>query len=140
MEKKKDRAGTPARRTTQKTAARAGAVAKVTAAAKTLKTGKEAVSISPARVRRGSNSSDLVSRLRPPRPLEFRVKVRRPSDLVVFDLIIQNLKLSAEQPPRLIRDDKTKPSYLVVELPAQSFGERAFLDATIPEVRSDSPG
>src|SRR5260370_11829438 len=78
--------------------------------------------------------SDLLGKLRPQRPDEFRVSVRRPDDLVVFDVIFQNLKLSSGPPPKLVREDPNQPAYLVVEHPPQGFGEEAFLDETGPEV------
>jgi hypothetical protein len=58
---------------------------------------------------------------------EFRISVRRPDDLLVFDLVFENLGLSGE-PPRLIRTDPDAPALVVVEFPPQSFGEQAFLD------------
>ena len=78
--------------------------------------------------------------LRPRLPIEFRVPVRRPRDLLVFDLVFENLKLAplraedAAATPRLKRNAANAPAYLIVEFPPQSFGEEAFLDATGSDV------
>jgi hypothetical protein len=69
---------------------------------------------------------------------EFRVSVRRPDDLLVFDLVFENLELSGE-PPRLIRTDPDAPALFVVEFPPQSFGEQAFLDVADPGEVDDDP-
>jgi hypothetical protein len=68
---------------------------------------------------------------------EFRVSVRRPDDLLVFDLVFENLELSGE-PPRLIRTDPDAPALFVVEFPPQSFGEQAFLDVAAPSDVADN--
>src|SRR5262245_13901382 len=65
------------------------------------------------------------------RPVEFRVSFARPDDLLVCDFLFDNLRLAGGQ---LVRKDPARSATLVVELPPQSFGERAFLDATGPEV------
>jgi hypothetical protein len=75
----------------------------------------------------------LVDSLQPQLHVELRVPVRRPDDLAVFDLVFQNLKLASGQPPKLVRENPKKSAYLIVELPPQSFGEEAYLDATGPE-------
>lgn len=67
-------------------------------------------------------------------PVEFRVPVRRPDDLLVFDLVFENLTLTREGPLRLVRQNPHVAGRLLVEFPPQSFGEQAFLDATGPEV------
>ncbi len=80
-----------------------------------------------------------LERLWPQFSPDIRVQVRRPADLLVFDLLLINFQLveahtessgrmSRRVPPEIRRRDKDKPSYLVVELPPQSFGEQAFLD------------
>jgi hypothetical protein len=81
----------------------------------------------------------ILDALQPKHPPEFRVPVRRPADLVVFDLVLWNLKLAPGQPPRLVREDPAKAAYLIVELPPQSFGEEAFLDKTGPEDTGQIP-
>ncbi|MDQ1474401.1 MAG: hypothetical protein QOJ99_5881, partial [Bryobacterales bacterium] len=80
--------------------------------------------------------SDLLDKIRPVLPREFRVEVRRPDDLAVFDVILQNLKLGSAPgvAPFVVRETAGNPAYLIVELPAQSFGEQAYLDETGPEV------
>ncbi len=61
---------------------------------------------------------------------EFRVEVRRPDDLLVFDLVFDNLKLVTGDAPRLERENANAPGVLIVELPPQSFGEEAFLETS----------
>lgn len=73
---------------------------------------------------------DIWSRIPRPQPIEFRLHARRPDDLLVFDLLVENLELAPEGPPRLIRSKPGKPAALVIELPPQHFGEQAFLDTT----------
>jgi hypothetical protein len=63
-----------------------------------------------------------------PKPRQtFRIQVRRPADLLVFDVIFNNLKLTPGASPRLERTDAA--AYLTIEFPPQSFGEEAFLEA-----------
>src|SRR5258705_11156733 len=63
-----------------------------------------------------------------PKPRQtFRIQVRRPADLLVFDVIFNNLKLAPGASPRLQRADAA--AYLTIEFPPQSFGEEAFLEA-----------
>jgi hypothetical protein len=66
-----------------------------------------------------------------PRPArEWRVPVRRPDDLLVFDLLFDNLALKqGKQGPRLARRVDNARALLVVEFPPQSFGEEAFQEA-----------
>ncbi len=55
------------------------------------------------------------------------MSVRRPDDLLVFDLLFDNLELMpGEFGPQLQRRVSGAPAVLVVELPPQSFGEEAF--------------
>jgi hypothetical protein len=61
-------------------------------------------------------------------PDEFRISVRRPDDLLVFELVFGNLQLAGETPERLVPKDPQAAAYFVVEFPPQSFGEEAFLD------------
>lgn len=65
-------------------------------------------------------------------PLEFRITFRRPDDLLVCDFVFDNLQLSSDGPTRLVKRDPSKHATLIVELPPQSFGEQAFLEATGP--------
>ncbi len=74
------------------------------------------------------------------RPLEFRLSFIRPDDLVVCDFILDNLKLVTDGEPKLIRQNPAAPATLIMELPPQSFGEQAFLDATSPEVSNNPVG
>jgi hypothetical protein len=83
--------------------------------------------------------------LRPKLPTEFRVAVRRPRDLLVFDLIFENLELEPGKAEdggngdSLARLKRTRPdaaAYMIVEFQPQCFGEEAFLDATGPEVKA----
>ena len=63
-----------------------------------------------------------------PRPkVTLRVPVRRPDDLLVFDVVFDNLKLVEGTSPRLQRVDAS--ARLTIEFPPQSFGEEAFLEA-----------
>ena len=54
------------------------------------------------------------------------VSVRRPDDLLVFDLIFKGFVFK-ENPPRLERASKI--AYIIVKFPPQSFGEEAYLKA-----------
>jgi len=77
----------------------------------------------------------LLEELRPLDPEELRVRVRRPDDLLVFDLLFDNLRIAEAgaggepRPARLVRRKPSAPATLIVELPPQSFGEEAFLQA-----------
>jgi len=85
---------------------------------------------------------DIIDKFRPVPPREFRIEVRRPDDFVVFDLILKNLKLSAPAVgliPQVEKENPAQPAVLVVELPAQSFGEQAFLDQTGPQGSGSPP-
>ena len=76
-------------------------------------------------------------------PQEFRVACVRPDDLLVCDFVFENLRLEASDgdgAPKLLRKDSVAAAALIVELPPQSFGEEAFLDATGPEVSSTPTG
>jgi hypothetical protein len=91
----------------------------------------------------------VLDTVRPRLPFEFRVPVRRPRDLLVFDLVFENLELEPlpssdqidpEAPVRAVRLKRARtnaPAYMIVEFPPQSFGEEAFLDATGPEVKKN---
>ena len=61
------------------------------------------------------------------------VSVRRPDDLLVFDLFFENMKLEPGDSPRLMKVDKNTCALLIVEYPPQSFGEEAFLER-VPEL------
>jgi hypothetical protein len=67
-------------------------------------------------------------------PRETRVPVRRPDDLLVFDLLFDNLELAPDAPPRLVRVNANASAALIVQFPPQSFGEQAFLEVA-PEVQ-----
>ena len=82
----------------------------------------------------------IIDQILPRLPKEFRVSVRRPDDLLVFDLIFMNLALAAEQPPRLKKQDANTAAFFIIEFPPQSFGEETFLeksDADLPPVDPD---
>ena len=70
----------------------------------------------------------LLDALRPRPAPEFRVHVRRPDDLLVFDLVLENLALKTGQAPRLERREPARTALLIVEFPPQCFGEEAFLE------------
>ena len=55
-----------------------------------------------------------------------RISVRRPADLLVFDVTFGGFVLETN-PPRLVR--ATPDAYLIFEFPPQSFGEEAFFEA-----------
>jgi hypothetical protein len=75
-------------------------------------------------------------------PKEFRVSCVRPDDLLVCDFIFDNLRLQIEtgDHPKLVRKNPAAAATLIVEFPPQSFGEKAFLDATGPEVLDPPTG
>ncbi len=68
--------------------------------------------------------------------IKLRVSFARPDDLLVCDLIFDNMKLDGD---KVVRKNPSRAATLIVELPPQSFGEQAFLDATGPEA-SVPPG
>src|SRR5215831_18879104 len=70
---------------------------------------------------------------------EFRVSVRRPDDLLVFDLVFGNLQLSGESPEQLVKKDPEALAYFVVEFPPQSFGEQAYFDEVQPTDIGEMP-
>lgn len=85
----------------------------------------------------------LIDAIRP-LPRVFRVPVRRPEDHLVFDLLLDNLALHEGPSPHLARVDPSAPGLLIVELPPQSFAERAFLrasaaDGADPQDRPSQP-
>jgi hypothetical protein len=65
-----------------------------------------------------------------------RFPYARPDDLLVCEFVFDNLRPSQG---RLVRVNPAREATIIVELPAQSFGEEAFLDATGPEVPSPPP-
>lgn len=84
----------------------------------------------------------LVDAVRPAPAREFRVPVRRPDDLLVFDLLVDNLALHTDGRARLERTDPNAAAYLIVEFPPQSFGEEAFLAVATqaePEAGEEGP-
>ena len=72
-------------------------------------------------------------------PAEFRVQVRRPDDLLVFDLLFDNMKIEAGASPRLVRKNPNASATLIVEFQPQSFGEQAFLAVSETDPDSSSP-
>ena len=70
----------------------------------------------------------------PQSPGEFRVSVRRPDDLLVFDLVFENLQLVSGNPAHLVKKDPNAPAYFIVDFPPQSFGEEAFLEESENDV------
>ena len=72
----------------------------------------------------------IYERLRPPEHEEFRIPIRRPDDLLVFDLVFENLRLATDAPPRLERQNAGAAALMIVELPPQSFAEQAFLQVS----------
>lgn len=71
-------------------------------------------------------------------PIEFRLSFIRPDDLLVCDFIFDNMRLTGDDPKKLVRR-KPAPSTLIVELPPQSFAEQAFLDKPNVEVLPPLP-
>jgi hypothetical protein len=84
----------------------------------------------------------LIERLVPREREPLRVPVRRPDDHLVFDLMVENLRISpeGEGAARLVRDTPGQRSLLIIEFPPQSFGEEAFLTAPQPNVDAKVPG
>lgn len=70
----------------------------------------------------------LLDGIRPQPATELRLSVRRPDDLLVFDVLVDNLRVeTGTEGPRLVRSPAGPPARLIVEFPPQSFGEQAFL-------------
>lgn len=78
--------------------------------------------------------TDLAAGIGRVRPVFAGTALRRPDDLLVGTLFYENLHVVRGAAPRLERIDVTKSARLILELPPQSFGEEAYLDATGPEV------
>ncbi len=74
----------------------------------------------------------LLERLKPRVDSGPRVRVRRPEDLLVFDLLFDNLRIDPDrgEGAQLTREDSNRRGILIVEFPPQSFGEEAFLEAS----------
>ncbi len=72
-------------------------------------------------------------------PVEFRVSVRRPDDLLVFDLLFDNLRIEAGPAPRLVKKNPNATATLIVEFQPQSFGEQAFLAVSPADPSSSDP-
>jgi hypothetical protein len=72
----------------------------------------------------------LLNAVRQQPPRELRIPVRRPDDLLVFDLLVENLELKTGLSPRFERRNPAGAAYLIVELPPQSFAEEAFPEAS----------
>ncbi len=84
-------------------------------------------------------STDLVAGLIRVQPRLFGVPLRRPDDHFVGTLFRDNLIVARSGEPQLVRADASKPARLILELPPQSFGEEALLDATGPEAPVNPP-
>ncbi len=80
----------------------------------------------------------LLERLLPQAKDGPRVRVRRPEDHLVLDLLFDNLRIEPDhgEGARLVREDASRRGVLIVEFPPQSFGEEAFLDAVSNEAAS----
>ena len=75
----------------------------------------------------GGTSSTPTTPTPPQVPLvPSRISVRRPADLLVFDVTFGGFVLETN-PPRLVR--ATPDAYFIFEFPPQSFGEEAFFEA-----------
>jgi hypothetical protein len=72
----------------------------------------------------------IIDSVRPRPATEFRVPVRRPDDLLVFDILVDNLTLKTDGYPRLERTNTRASAHLIIEFPPQSFGEEAFLEVS----------
>jgi len=72
----------------------------------------------------------IIDSVRPRPAKEFRVPVRRPDDMLVFDILVDNLTLKTDGYPRLERTDPNVSAHLMIEFPPQSFGEEAFLEVS----------
>ncbi|MEN0037442.1 MAG: hypothetical protein AAGC78_10245 [Cellvibrio sp.] len=94
--------------------------------------------------------AQLLRRLRIGTGEQVRFHVRRPDDLLVFDLLFENLQVEggAEGKPVLRRSNPEKHGILIVEFPPQAFGEEAFvgepsplktLPADVQGVKKESP-
>ena len=72
----------------------------------------------------------IVDSVRPRPAKEFRISVRRPDDMLVFDILVDNLTLKTDGYPRLERANTNVSAHLMIEFPPQSFGEEAFLEVS----------
>ena len=72
----------------------------------------------------------IIDSVRPRPAKEFRVPVRRPDDMLVFDILVDNLTLKTNGYPRLERTNPNVSAHLMIEFPPQSFGEEAFLEVS----------
>lgn len=75
----------------------------------------------------------LVDAFRPPHSGELLVSVRRPDDMLVFNLLVENLRLVRGQSPVLARVKAGQQAVLIVEFPPQHIAEEAFLEVVLPE-------
>ena len=71
-------------------------------------------------------------------PEELKLSARRPDDLLVFDLLVDNLKVAAGAPPRLVKRNPNKSAAIILRFPPQHFGEQAFLEKTGPEAKVET--
>ena len=97
--------------------------------------------VPPLSVQSAIDLGRIYDAFKPRPPQEFRIPVRRPADLLIFDIVFDNLELAKGPPPYVKKKDTNAPAYLVIEFPGQSFGEESFLehsDADGEPVRTDS--
>lgn len=73
-----------------------------------------------------------VAEAAPVAPLLF--KVRRPDDMMIADVWLRNLRVVPGAQPTLARREAGRSASIVLQLPPQSFGEQALIEATGPEV------
>jgi hypothetical protein len=77
-----------------------------------------------------------------PRPTrEIRLSVRRPDDLLIFDVLVDNLRIEPDaKRPRLTRYPADQPARLIIEFPPQCFGEEAFVQISPANSNLDASG
>jgi hypothetical protein len=83
--------------------------------------------------------TQLWGAIRPRLPREFRVHVRRPDDLLVFDLVFDNLRIEPGPAARLVKKNPTASAAIIVDFQPQSFGEQAFLAASSEDPKPGDP-
>jgi hypothetical protein len=66
------------------------------------------------------------------------ISALRPDDLLYLDFEFINLKLVNLPTPRLIRENRGQPAYMIVHFPPQSIAEEAFYEASTP-AQSETP-
>ena len=86
-----------------------------------------------SRIKPGVDIGPIWKDITPRVPKELQFTARRPDDLLVFDLLVDNLKVATGAPPRLVKVSPNKSAAIILRFPPQHFGEEAFLDKTGPE-------